>query len=81
MSQPNLNNSSSFQIGDRVVKIDEATGKKISGPLGTVQNIRVETTRTSLQRQDNEPLGVAVTVIWDNGTVSHFVPEALQLAK
>lgn len=62
-----------FKIGDRVVRSDDA-----QGPNGTVQNIRVETVRSSLKPDSQEPRGVAVTVIWDNGTISHFVPEGLK---
>ena len=67
-----------FEPGDRVVHIDEASGKPLPGPTGTVQNIRVETVRSSLKPNDNDPLGIAITVLWDNGTISHFVPESLQ---
>lgn len=67
-----------FEPGDRVIHIDDATGKALPGPSGTVQNIRVETVRSSLKPNDNDPLGIAITVLWDNGTISHFVPESLK---
>lgn len=67
-----------FEPGDRVIHIDEITKKPHEGPTGTVQNIRVETVRSSLKPNENEPLGIAITVLWDNGTLSHFVPESLQ---
>jgi len=61
-----------FKPGDRVVRKDSEPG-----PMGTVQNIRVEVVRSSLKPDTSEPPGIAITVLWDNGTVSHFVPEAL----
>ena len=61
-----------FKIGDKVV----VNGKK--GPIGVVKEIRIETMRTSAKEKDKEGLGMSVTVIWDNGTISHFVPEALE---
>ena len=63
-----------FQKGDRVKRFGTL------GPLGTVQNIRVETVRQSIKVEAGEPPGVAVTVLWDNGTKSHFVPGALEKA-
>lgn len=67
-----------FEPGDRVVHIDQESGAVLPGPSGTVQNIRIETVRSSLKPNENEPLGMAVTVLWDNGTLSHFVPESLR---
>lgn len=63
-----------LKVGDRV------TRKGILGPRGTVQAIRIETVRSSIrQKKDGEQApGVNVSVIWDNGTVSHFVPESLE---
>jgi len=63
-----------FKAGDRVVQANSP------GPVGTVRNVRVETTRTSVQEKDREPLGVTVTVLWDNGTQSHFVPDGLVIS-
>lgn len=65
--------SDNFSVGDRVRK-SEGTG-----PLGTVQKVRIETVRTTLKEDGGEPPGVSVTVLWDNGTVSHFVPSTLKL--
>ncbi len=62
-----------FKPGDRVVRIDGPPG-----PNGTVQNIRVEVVRSSLKPDTSEPPGIAITVLWDNGTISHFVPEGLR---
>lgn len=58
--------------GDRVVQV---SGK---GPQGVVQAIRIETTRVSVNDAVKEAPGVSVTVLWDNGTTSHFIPEALE---
>ena len=61
-----------FKPGDRVVRPD------IVGPKGTVQNVRIESVRMSVKAEGAEAPGVAITVLWDNGTLSHFVPSALQ---
>ena len=61
-----------FKTGDRVKRVDS------EGPLGTVQKVRVETVRQSIKVDETEPPGVTVTVLWDNGTLSHFVPGGLQ---
>jgi hypothetical protein len=62
-----------FTAGDRV----KALGN--SGPMGTVKRIRIETIRQSIKEEvRNEPPGMTVTVLWDNGTLSHFVPEGLE---
>lgn len=62
-----------FKLGDRVVR------KGHPGPSGTVKKIRIETVRTSVKQDGLEPPGVTVLVLWDNGTLSHFVPEGLEL--
>lgn len=61
-----------FKHGDRVKRIGS------EGPLGTVKQVRVESIRQSLRTEDGEPPGVTVTVLWDNGTLSHFIPEGLE---
>lgn len=62
-----------FSPGDRVRRTDG-----VSGPKGTVQNVRIESVRSSLKPNTSEQLGVAITVLWDNGTLSHFVPDGLE---
>lgn len=64
--------SGSFNAGDRV-RLAGTTG-----PLGTVKKVRMETIRQSIRESESEPPGVTVTVLWDNGTLSHFVPEGLE---
>ena len=64
-------NEHPFKIGDRVKRLD------VVGPIGTIQNIRIETLRESLKQDGDEPPAVTITVLWDNGTLSHFVPEGL----
>ncbi len=64
--------AASFQTGDVVQRI----GKP--GAVGTVQNVRVETVRSSLKEDSDEGPGITVTVLWDNGTISHFVPNGLE---
>ncbi len=66
--------SYNLQVGDRVVR------RGITGPRGTVQAIRVETIRSSIRqtKEGESTPGVTVSVIWDNGTTSHFVPEGLE---
>ena len=66
----------SFKPGDRVRRKDNSSGSA-SGPLGTVQKVRVETFRQSIKLDRSEPPGITVSVLWDNGTLSHFVPEGL----
>ncbi len=62
--------------GDRVVR------KGHSGPVGTVALVRTETIRPSLKesQEGQEPPSIVVTVLWDNGTTSHFIPEGLEPA-
>ncbi len=62
-----------FKPGDRVARADG-----LVGPTGTVQNIRVEVIRSSLKPSISEAPGLAITVLWDNGTLSHFVPDGLR---
>lgn len=61
-----------FNQGDRVKRVGT------SGPNGTVKQIRQETTRQTMRTVEGEPLGVAVSVLWDNGTLAHFIPEGLE---
>lgn len=60
-----------LKVGDRVKRAEAP------GPVGTIKQIREESIRGSLKAETEEP-AVTVTVIWDNGTESHFVPEGLQ---
>lgn len=62
-----------FKVGDRVKR------RELEGPLGTVRKVRTETVRDSIKQDGQEPPGVTVSVLWDNGTLSHFVPEGLEL--
>lgn len=66
----------SFKVGDRVKRRGGV------GPQGTVQKVRIEQIRESLResKDDLEPPAVTVTVLWDNGTTSHFVPDGLENA-
>lgn len=64
-----------FKVGDKVVRPD------VEGPAGTVKSIRVETVRDSLRQGEEETPGITVTVLWDNGTLSHFIPDALEKSK
>lgn len=61
-----------YKPGDRVVRASTAS------PVGTVQKVRIETIRTSIKEDGAEPAGVSIEVLWDNGTLSHFVPDGLQ---
>ncbi len=62
-----------FSTGDRV----KQSGS--DGPRGTVQKVRVETVRKSIKQKAELP-GITVTVLWDNGTTSHFIPNGLEKA-
>ena len=68
--------SKSFTPGDRVKRIG------IHGPVGTVEKVRTETISDSIKfaGKDKEPPTETVTVMWDNGTLSHFIPEGLEHA-
>jgi hypothetical protein len=68
-----MNHQIPFSTGDRVKK------KDTEGPFGTVQHVRLETIRQTITEQRTEPPGITVTVLWDNGTTSHFVPNGLEL--
>jgi len=62
----------SFQAGDLVQRVVKP------GSVGIVQKIRVETVRSSLRAGSSEGPGITVTVLWDNGTISHFIPDGLE---
>ena len=68
--------NSAFKPGDKVTRAGTA------GPYGIVQRVRIDTQRPSLKESavGQEPPGVTVSVLWDNGTTSHFVPDGLQIA-
>ena len=66
--------SKKFKVGDRVARAG------VPGPNGTVQKVRVETMRTTIKQDSSEPPAITLTVLWDNGTLSHFVPEGLEKA-
>ena len=61
-----------FKSGDRVRR------KETNGPDGTVKQIRVESIKQTMKSDDVEQPGVTVTVLWDNGTTSHFIPDGLE---
>ena len=61
-----------FKSGDRVKR------KGSSGPEGTVQKIRFETIKQTMKTDDVDQPGVTVSVLWDNGTLSHFIPDGLE---
>jgi hypothetical protein len=68
---------------DRNVEVDFKTGDRVrkagtAGPDGTVERVRVETMRETIKVDETEPPSVTVTVLWDNGTLSHFVPGGLE---
>ena len=64
----------SFEAGARVVRQGTA------GPKGTVQKVRTDTVRSSIVNSKDMDRGTTVTVIWDNGTVSHYISGSLELA-
>lgn len=68
----NATETTEIKIGDRVIQANAI------GPKGRVQNVRIETTRSTIKQNADESLGISITVLWDNGTLSHFVPEGLK---
>ncbi len=69
--------SKKLKVGERVQR------RQGDGPRGTVSKIRIETMRTSLKENTEglEGPAITVTVMWDNGTTSHFIPEGLDRVK
>ncbi|MBL7662316.1 hypothetical protein JNK13_06140 [bacterium] len=63
--------SQKFNTNDKVVR------KGTVGPIGVVTQIRVETQRATLKESEEGP-SVTVTVLWNNGTLSHFTPDGLE---
>jgi hypothetical protein len=63
-----------LKLGDRVIRTSSI------GAAGTVSGVRVDTTRASIKEGTNEAPGITITVIWDNGTTSHLLPNSLQKA-
>ncbi len=61
-----------FKIGDRVSRIG------VDGPKGVVSNIRVETAKDGIKKEKKDSNNITVTVMWDNGTESHFIEEGLK---
>jgi hypothetical protein len=62
-----------FKQGDRVKRAGT------EGPSGTVKQVRIESVRQSIRNDKGDPPGVTVTVLWDNGTLSHFIPDGLEV--
>jgi hypothetical protein len=61
-----------FKINDRVKRA------KGTGCLGTVKDIRAE---TSASQKEEKVANLLVNVLWDNGTLSYFTPSALESVK
>lgn len=59
-----------FKISDRVRRVKKA------GPLGTVKALREEVVGSSGEANRKE---VLVKIQWDNGTLSYFAPESIEL--
>jgi hypothetical protein len=58
-------------------KDSETTTLSPRGPLGTVQDLREETTLTNRESRERS---LMLHVLWDNGTLSYHGPEALEPA-
>jgi len=65
-------NSQKLKIGDRVKRLN------LPGCFGVVQDIRTEVTSTTPEVKEK---GLMIHVLWDNGTLSCFGPEALEVVK
>ncbi|HMO18311.1 MAG TPA: hypothetical protein PKA63_06320 [Oligoflexia bacterium] len=63
-----------FKQGDKVRRVGT------EGPEGTVKQVRIESVRQSIRTEEGDPPGVTVTVLWANGTLSHFVPDGLEFS-
>lgn len=59
-----------YKINDRVRRV------KKTGPLGTVKALREEVVGSSGEANRKE---VLVKIQWDNGTLSYFAPESIEL--
>jgi hypothetical protein len=62
----------SLKVTDRVVRINAR------GCRGVVKDIRQEVTAASDELKER---GLLVCVLWDNGTLSYFSPEALEVVQ
>lgn len=60
-----------FKEKDRVRRIN------YPGCEGVVKQVREETAASTIEQKGNTLL---VTVLWDNGTLSYFNPDSLELA-
>ena len=61
-----------FKENDRVQRIGSTACP------GTVKGLRTEITATTPEARQK---GLLVSVLWDNGTMSYFSPEALELVE
>jgi hypothetical protein len=61
-----------FKENDRVRRIGSTACP------GTVKGLRTEITATTPEARER---GLLVSVLWDNGTMSYFSPEALEHAE
>ena len=65
-------------MGNRKIKDNDRVKRKTGGGCcGTVKEVREETTASTVEQKESALL---VTVAWDNGTVSYFSPDGLDLA-
>lgn len=64
--------SKKLKIGDRVKRT------QLSGCLGTVKDVRSEVTAVT---QEAKERGLLIQVHWDNGTMSYFGPDGLEVVK
>ena len=69
------NKSKPLAVGDRVACVS-------GGPKGVIREIREESKRPTLKEStQDDTTGTSVVVLWDNGTLSHFAPGALEHTK
>lgn len=55
---------------------DRVRRLNVPGCQGIVKQIRQETTASTVEQKEDALL---VTVLWDNGTISYFSPQSLEL--
>ena len=67
-----MDEAKKLKVNDRVKRANGC------GCLGVVKDIRTEVSTTSAETREKN---LMIKVAWDNGTVSYFGPEALEVVQ